>query len=202
MSAITITKVKVIKGGQKLEVKYKQDGALKSSNDTTGDNPVHPDLLTAVQSLAVHLALITDVLQEKKATDSKEIEKFVVTGYSIGGHEDDHGITITGYRKGKYGTVTLNSPFTRFEASDENKYSLLEDLLSKIDTIEEEVEEYLFKGKKAPEAQQQIDFDKIPGEGKTTINVLAPSTDKNPFKKKGESIKPEKKTPAKKDTKN
>src|SRR5262249_52810606 len=87
------------------------------------------------------------------------LDKFTVVGYSIGGKEDDQGITITGYRltdRGK--TFTFNSPFERFEQSDESQYKYMEDLQDVVADIEEEVLQYLKKDKRAPDPQREINF--------------------------------------------
>lgn len=156
---IKIKKVKLLKEGEKLELEYQETGEMDATNDKICLTPVHKDLKDAVSGLAVHLAILTDYIPEKKAKDTEEIEKFVCTGYSIGGKEDQEGVTITGYRKTKRGgTVTLNTPFLRFEQSDESQYMLIGDIESKIETIEGEVRQYLFEGKRAPEQQTAMAF--------------------------------------------
>jgi hypothetical protein len=163
---ISIQKVKLIKGGEKLELDIKESGLVKSTDSKTCENPVHPDLSNAVQSLAVHLAILCDFIEPKQSKDTDELEKFTVTGYSIGGKEGEEGVTITGMRKTKTGQkFSINSPFTRFEASEEARYLLMNDLQSKIDTIEGEVKKYLFDGK---QLQQSIEFPDKPDDGRVS----------------------------------
>ena len=157
MQGIEIKKVKLIKGGEKLEVAYKETGELKATNDKVCDEAVHADLAKSVNGLAVHLAILTDYISEKQSSDKELIDKFVVTGYSIGGKEDEEGVTITGYRKTKSGqTVTLNSPFTRFEQKEESQYILMGELQSSLDKVESEVLAYLFEGKKSDDPQGSL----------------------------------------------
>lgn len=145
---IKILKVKLIKGGEKLELGIKESGTVQANDYKECTNPVHPDLSKAVQALAVHLAILCDFIEPKQSSDTDEIEKFTVTGYSIGGKEGEEGVIITGMRKTKSGQkYSINSPFTRFDATEESRYILMNDLQSKLDTIEAEVREYLFNGK-------------------------------------------------------
>lgn len=200
--SITITKVKLIKadkktGYQKADVHYKQDGKLKGNGGVQRDFPVHVDFINAVQALAVHLAILSGILPKKMSGDLLELEKYVVTGYSIGGDDDDPGITITGYRKGEYGVIILNSPFIKFEEKDGHKYSLIQDLINKVNISDAEAEEYVFNGKRAPEVQQSLNLPEVEDKTKTTVTVLPPDQDKNPFKdKKGNKVGDGGKSPA------
>jgi hypothetical protein len=175
MSEMKILKVKLIKGGEKLELGMKESGIIQADDVKECKNPVHPDLSKAVQSLAVHLAILCDFIEPKQSKDEDEIEKFTVTGYAIGGKEGEEGVTITGMRKTKSGQkYSINSPFTRFEASDEARYILMGDLTSKIDAIEEEVKKYLFEGK----MQQPSLFNKEEQEDAVThMQIAGPKTE-------------------------
>lgn len=147
-NAIKILKVKLVKGGEKLELGLKESGTVQANDTKECQNPVHPDLSKAVQALAVHLAILTDYIDQKQSGETEELEKFTVTGYSIGGKEGEEGVTITGMRRTKSGQkFAINSPFARFEASEEARYILMNDLMLKISDIEEEVKKYLYEGK-------------------------------------------------------
>ena len=85
-------------------------------------------------------------------------------GFSIAGSEENEGVTISGSKDGKYGTVNLNTPFTKY-SSDE--YPFVSELAEDIQKCHYEVEQYLFEGKRAPEKQMSMDFgddDDIPNE--------------------------------------
>jgi hypothetical protein len=145
---IKILAVKLLKGGEKMELSLKESGTIQSDDSKNCKNPVHPDLAKAVQALAVHLAILTDYLDQKDSGNTEALEKFTVTGYSIGGKEDEEGIVITGMRKTKRGkSLSINSPFERIDLSPEARYILMDDLMQKVDKIETEVMAYLFEGK-------------------------------------------------------
>lgn len=163
MHNIKIKAVKLLKDGEKVEISYKEILADKSHSTTSKecDTPPHPDFKQSVESLRLHLAILTDYITEKEVKKNQgELENFVASGYSVGGNEDDGiGYTIKGYRKTiRGGTVTLNTPFTKAEAGDEFKYSLMEQLEKAIAAIEAEVIEYLFNGKRASEPQQKLEL--------------------------------------------
>lgn len=163
MSDIKIHKMKLVKGGEKLNVAYEDMGDCPSDDDKTCRNPCHKDLIEATQALRVHLAVITEYIPEKNAFKNEDIDNFVVTGYSIGGNEESPGIIITGYRLTKKGkTVTLNTPFTRFEEDDNTRYTHMDDLMRKITVIEKEIIRYLKEGKKAEDPQGSLDFPEEP----------------------------------------
>lgn len=178
-----ITQIKLIKAGEKLQVGFEE----------TGDNPsvvpkkifhnrCHPDLIRATNALAVHLAIMTEYIPEKNAHKSDLLERFIVTGYSIGGKEGEEGLVITGYRKLKSGkTVTLNTAFTRFEEDDKTRYILMSELEDRLKEIEKEVILYMTKAKKGEDPQSSLDFpeeedggDEKPGAGVVRMQVARP----------------------------
>jgi hypothetical protein len=174
MNDIKIRQVKLIKSGEKMEISYSESGDLNATNDKICKDPVHPDLRIAMSGLAVHLGILTDYLVEKQASDKDLIEKFVVTGYSIGGKEDQEGYNITGYRKTRRGkAVTLNSPFELFEQNPESQYILIGDLMSRIEAINKEVLLYLFEGKRGVDLQASLEF---PEENITHMQVANEET--------------------------
>lgn len=119
--------------------------------------PVHDDLKTSFSKLTPHLALLCDEIAAPKKKDfsSFEVESFFATGFSIGGSDDNEGVTISGYKEGKYGRVNLVTPFTKYE---EGEYPFKNELSAVVSECINEVEEYLYNGKRAPERQLGIDF--------------------------------------------
>lgn len=146
MSA-TILKLKLKKDGdQGIDVKFKEFSLIKSTDTKECEDSIHPHLKEAVNGLRVHLAILTNYLPLNKVNKNSDLEKFKVTGYSLKEKEEGHGIVITGYRgTDAGGVVILNSPFTMV---DLESYTLAKDLEDKLEKIEFEVNEYLFKGKK------------------------------------------------------
>lgn len=158
MSTVKIKKAK-IKDELFLEVEYTEDmpGHTKKDTKLSCTIPVHVDLKESFKKLHTHLAILCDEAKEpkKKDFDTSEFFGFNVRGFSIGGSDDNEGVTISGFKEGKYGTVNLNTPFKKW--SDEEYPFISELSLSMTDAIEE-VEQYLFNGKRAPEAQLELEF--------------------------------------------
>ena len=160
-----INEVKIKKASIKddlfLNVEYTEDlpGHSKKETKLTCTVPVHEDLKEAFQKLHKHLAILCDEVKVKgknfATIDHDDFQLFSIRGFSIGGSDDNEGVTITGYKEGKYGDVNLNSPFTKWEGAD---YPFSSDLGSDIEQCIYEVNEYLFNGKRAPEKQLEMDF--------------------------------------------
>jgi hypothetical protein len=186
MAEINIQKVKLIKKDH-LEISYSTaEATIKEERDT----PVHPDLKDALSKLAPHLACITEYVSNK-TIGSEEVQKFTATGFSLGGDDDDEGFVITGYRTLKNGkTVTLNTPFTRFEELPETAYYFIDDVREKIDVIKEEVLAYIAGEKKAPEPQLSLD---LPEENKVTHAQIAEPENNGTGTEETEEDKPKKK---------
>ena len=159
-----ILKVKLVKGGESVELLLsKQEGKSITKSKEEHSAPVHADFIAAMKSLAIHFGILTDYIKPKEVKnisqyDVKLIEDFTVTGYSIGGDEEDRGVTITGMKRKSNGKmIIINTPFTRFVEAEESQYQFIEHLEERITEVEREVEEYL-KGKVAPDPQQTLDF--------------------------------------------
>lgn len=148
--SIEITKVKLVKDGKKLALGIKESGKVKADDEKTCHNPVHPDLKAAIQALAPHMAYLTHS-EFKQKEDPKFIERFTISGYSIGGKEDNEGVVITGHKSVDHGTVVLNSPFVLFGAEPGARYINMDTLLGQIKVIEEEVKLYLNENKHGEE---------------------------------------------------
>jgi hypothetical protein len=156
--SVKIRKAK-IKDDLFLEGEYTEQlpGHSKKDSKFSCTVPIHDDLKFALIKLHTHLALLCDEVELKKTDDIDTVQftDFGVRGFSVGGNDENEGVTISGWKEGKYGTVNLNTPFTKFE-SDE--YPFLSELGADIQTAIHEVEQYLFEGKRAPEKQLEMDF--------------------------------------------
>lgn len=167
---IKINSVKLERKGEKVIIGYRESAMVKSDDEKTCHDPVHPDLYDAVQKLRPHLAMRTSLINVKQIGDEKEMEKYEVTGYSFGGKEGNEGITITGMRKNDDGqSYTLNSPFTRIGSEEGKGYVLLGQLMTDVQGIEKEVGKYLFEGKKK---QPSLFNEEKDDKTKTKIKVL------------------------------
>lgn len=155
------TKIKKakIKDDLFLEVEFTENLPGHSKNDTrlASTVPVHDDLKICFQKLHKHLAILCDEVGSPKKKDFEDAEfpAFFVRGFSISGNDENEGVTISGYKEGKYGDVNLNTPFTKW---NESEYSFVNELSLDIEAALHEVDQYLFHGKRAPEKQMEIGF--------------------------------------------
>lgn len=143
--------------------RYTEDlqGHSKKETKLSCTVPVHQDLKDAFAALHRHLAILCDEEKAPKnsaAFENAEFEKFGVRGFSIGGNDENEGVTISGFKEGKYGLVNLNTLFTKFESED---YPFISELNNDLDACIVEVEEYLFAGKRAPEQQLELFEDNL-----------------------------------------
>jgi hypothetical protein len=160
MSNVKIKKAK-IKDALFLEVEYSEELPGHSRKDTTlkCTIPIHEDLKSSFDKLHKHLAILCDDFSAKPKTiddwDFDNKANYSVRGFSIGGNDENEGVTISGSKEAKHGLVNLNSPFQKWEGSE---YKYIDDLSENIEACIYEVEQYLFNGKRAPEKQTSIDF--------------------------------------------
>ena len=130
-----------------LEVEYSEDLPGHSKKDTklSCTVPVHDDLKNAFQNLHKHLALLCDQIKAKvkniETFTHEDLGLFSVRGFSIGGNEDNEGVTISGMFEGKYGIVNLNTPFTKYESVE---YPFVSELADNVESCLYEVTQYLF----------------------------------------------------------
>jgi hypothetical protein len=128
-----------------------------------GGGLVHDDLKKAFENLRLHLVFLCDQVPEHEliehAYEQPELSKFMATGYSIGGHDDNEGIVITGHKKLPYKRLlSLSTPFTRFkEKTDNTDYFFRYRLRPDLDFLEKEIKEYMV-GKRAVGPQQEFQF--------------------------------------------
>lgn len=159
MSNVKIKKAS-IKDSLFLNVEYSEflEGHSKKETKLSCTVPIHEDLRTSFEKLHKHLAILCDEEKAPKnssAFQNATFEKFGVRGFSIGGSDESEGVTVSGFKEGKYGMVNLNTPFTKFESED---YPFLTELTGDVDECISEVEAYLFDGKRAPESQLELAF--------------------------------------------
>lgn len=157
MENVKIKKAK-IKDGLFLEVEYTEElmGHNKKETKLSSTVPIHDDLREKFDSLHRHLAILCDEVRVSKKDEfyDQEFEDFGARGFTLAGTTDP-GVTISGFKAGKYGQVNLNTPFIKFE---DNEYPYASNLSLDIEACIYEVEQYLFTGKRAPEQQMTIDF--------------------------------------------
>lgn len=175
MSEVKIKKAK-IKDGLFLEVEYSEELPGHSRKDTTlkCTVPIHEDLKDAFAKLHKHLAILCDDISTRaKTIDSWDFDNasdYTVRGFSIGGSDENEGVTISGSKEAKHGIVNLNSPFQKWEGSE---YKFISDLSENIEECIYEVDQYLFNGKRAPEKQTSLEFPEGSDELDTVNNSTA-----------------------------
>lgn len=132
-------------------------------------NLVHQDLKDAYNKLKVHLAFLSEFVNEKPFKDDLfetgeifrhlEFEKFKVTSFTIGGDGEYEGVTVTGRRTLKGNKIlNINTPFTMFADQEHSEnYIFQYQLFSDVSQCIEEVIAYI-GGKHAPNPQLEIEL--------------------------------------------
>ena len=101
---IEIKKAKV-KSGMFLAYEYSERTLAAHNNiATSSDAPIHPDLESAFKKLIPRFALLTEEVSQGIVAGTIEsskpfhelLDKFTVTGFSIGGSGDSEGVVIIG----------------------------------------------------------------------------------------------------------
>jgi len=149
MSTVKIKNAK-IKDDLFLEVEYTEELQGHSKKDTklSCTVPIHQDLKDAFKKFPKHLAYLCD---ETSIDDDDKV--YDVKGFSIGGNDENEGVTLSGSKENQFGIVNLNTPFQKWEKSDYHEIGVLGE---EIEAAIYEINEYLFNGKKAPEQQLSL----------------------------------------------
>jgi hypothetical protein len=165
MSDVKIKKAK-IKDDLFLEGEYTETlpGHSKKDSKFSCTVPIHDDLKAAFTKLDKHLAILCDEVKTPKEKDfaNAEFPGFTVRSFSVGGNDEHEGVTVSGFKEGKYGTVNLNTPHTKWESED---YPFATQLSEDVEACIYEVDQYLFNEKRAPEKQLEMEFDNAVEEG-------------------------------------
>lgn len=149
----------------KWEYEEQVDGR-KTKHKASSDAPIHDDLSNAIQALVPHFVLLTemkkkpDVVKVMDLGDLPEelLSKFKVKGIAIEDNKGDISYRISGMKFLKNGkSVSFETPKTDM-GTDDDAYEFWEDLERKVETIKEEVLEYM-NGKQAISNQTAMDFD-------------------------------------------
>lgn len=156
---LTIEKAKLIKQGEKVEITFRKqsDNGIKSTGGELFHAVPHPDLKKAFEMLTIHFCLMTGQVPVKLVKDVSNykpeiIEGFRVSSYSTGG--DREGITITGTRLLPNGKAfNSNTPYYKFEESDQTRYTFMDELIEDLETLEKELKQYVSGAKLGNEQQ-------------------------------------------------
>lgn len=172
-------KAKLIKQGEKVEITFKKksDNGMKSNGGELFHAVPHSDLKLAFEALTIHFCLMTGQVPIKTVKDVSNykpeiIEGFRVSSYSMGG--DREGVTITGTRLLPNGKAfNANTPYYKFEESDQTRYAFMDELIEDIETLECELRQYV-TGAKLGNEQQLNMFE--PERPVTKMQIAAPET--------------------------
>jgi hypothetical protein len=161
----------------KLEVGYsytEESGKEVHVEGEKHDDFLHKDLIAAFANLRVHLAVMCgfahpDTVKEIKTPPAEIVEMFRVNQFSMGKDLDDPGVTLTGginipWMNNKY--MSANSPYTRYEETEETAYRFVKDLKKRVDRCAKEVQLYLSAEKRGEDPQQSLGFPDSNGQEK------------------------------------
>lgn len=155
MSQVTIRKAKIT-GELFLQGEYDQElaGHANQNNKFDCTVPVHDDLKAAITAMDKHLAILCSQVPTPTREEFKDFQPigFNTRSFTISNNDS---ITISGGMDGAYGNVNLNTPSMKLASAD---YPFMSELNLELSVVVQEVEEYLFKGKRAPEKQIAMDF--------------------------------------------
>lgn len=178
------------KKGNGIVLTYKRkDNGDDVDGSETHKALIHQDLQAGIDSLAIHLAILTFYVKTGQVEDIARpdpalSETFHVNGYSIGGDDDNPGITITGHHNGPNNlAVILNTPFRKFDESPVTRYEFMDDLQARVRVIESEIESYLNGDKRGQPVQPEIPYpdEKKKGKKVTEEGNLAPESAKHKY---------------------
>ena len=169
MGTITVKKAKL--RGHSLEVEMQEELVVEGSGSVTNEitkkcnTLVHEDLKKALSKLKLHLIVICDLrhadiihnADEFDQIDLEQFKEYEVTGFSIGGEDDNEGVVLIGSRKFSSGKVlNIVTPFTKY-VDENDPYVFASELSLDIASAVYEVEQYLFHDKYAVK-QLEMDF--------------------------------------------
>lgn len=176
---MTIKKVKLTDGGDSgLTVIFVERPQGRKERKTTQEDqtPVHADLKQAFANIAIHLAILTGYVSVKQVKTIETPKPELFDGFHVSGISvktgDDPGVVISGHRILENGkAVILNTPFTRFEEGEESAYKFVDDLVARIERVEDEANEYLEDRKKGDDPQGSLFTDTGENELKAPQNT-------------------------------
>lgn len=143
------------------------DNGRKTKIKASADAVIHDDLSDAIQGLAPHFVLLTEMRRRQDVTkiiDLKElpedfVNKFKVTSVTIEDNKGEMNYRIAGYKILNTGkTVSFETPKIKHEASEEDQYPFFNKMVEQIELIKDETLEYM-DGKEGTSVQSTMEFD-------------------------------------------
>lgn len=162
-----IRKAKIKKRSLEVELRETEDtsnGPVVNEITMKCSGLATDDLLTAFAKLALHLILVCDMRKAElinpdtfESDDLSAFDDYSITGFTIGGEDDNEGVVLIGSRRFESGKVlNIVTPFTPF-TDDQDPYEYEAELYNDIQACIYEVEQYL-DGKYAIK-QLEMSFD-------------------------------------------
>jgi hypothetical protein len=191
-----IKKVKITKG-RTLEVELVEHLPDQTDREVIMkcDQLVHNDICKAFDKLKLHLAKICDLYEGQSFTpedfnSENDLKNFKITSFSLGGSEDQEGVTISGQKELAGSKIlNLNTPFTKY-ADELNPYEYSSELAADIQACVYEAEQYLWHDKYAVK-QQELPFeenDQGDGSGDGMEGMIITMSKPKKSRKKGKEI--------------
>lgn len=132
---------------------------------------IHGNLQSALDALAIHFAIMSGYVKPVQVEDiampAPELsESFHVKGYSLGGDEDEGtaGVIISGHKILPNGLAhNFNTPFYKFEQAPQSRYTFMDDLVAKLNYLDDRIVAYKNGTERGEPIQTALDL-KEPGE--------------------------------------
>ena len=143
------------------------ESGRKTKIKASADSPIHDDLSDAMQGLVPHFVLVTEMKKKPevaKVIDLKQLpekllSKYKVTGIVIDDNKGDISYKISGFKILNTGrTVGFETPKINEVTSEEDQYEFIDELISQVELIKEEMLEYM-QGKEAKRQQTSMEFE-------------------------------------------
>lgn len=181
MSKINITNAKVL-NEEVFAAWWELENEKRADTEKTKHEIPHPDLVKVMNKMAVHAALIgelipIDEIKDINNPDHPELKKFEVKGFSLSGKNDERFI-LTASKSLISGNLGFNTPLRSFDDTSDNAYKYLPELKRLMEKAKDEVREYL-NGKHGEPVQGDI----FKENAKKSENGIATTEDGKPVMK-------------------
>lgn len=159
-----------------LEIGYTKKDDPGQCDETFGAKP-HTDLISAIQRLVIHWAVLVYYVDPASIPDiagvSSDVTKDMkVSSCSISGDDGKQNVTICGQRKvANNRWVNINTPPRMFAENEATRYQYMDDLMENLNLLDQELRAFMDGSKRAPEPQQQLPFEEPAKEKVTKIKI-------------------------------
>ena len=165
---------------------------VQNENSKKCGNLVHEDMRLAFKALSGHLALLCETresvdLDLNNPEHAVAVDKLYVNGFTIGGSDDNEGVTLIGGKKLANGKVlNLVAPFQKYE---DDEYPYAEELFNDVRLCLNEVDEYLYHNKCAVRQLDMFEDMENEGEPGDDMNISISGDGIEPIETTGKAIR-------------